>query len=41
MNDASHLAPLENPDLINREIIRFLETPWSDLNGYYFLELMQ
>ena len=38
---ASHLVPLENPDLINREIIRFLETPWSDINGYYFIELMQ
>ncbi len=38
---ASHLVPLENPDLINSEIIRFLETPYSDIDGYYFLKLMQ
>ena len=38
---ASHLVPLENPDLINSEVIRFLETPYSDINGYYFMELIQ
>lgn len=38
---ASHLVPLENPDLINGEIIRFLKTPWSEINGSYFFELMQ
>lgn len=37
----SHLVPLENPDLINSEIIRFLESAYSDINGFYFLELMQ
>ncbi len=38
---ASHMVPLENPDLINSEIIRFLETPYTDLDGFYFLKLMQ
>jgi pimeloyl-ACP methyl ester carboxylesterase len=38
---ASHLVPLENPDLINSEVIRFLETPYSDMDGYYFMKLMQ
>jgi pimeloyl-ACP methyl ester carboxylesterase len=38
---ASHLVPVENPDLINSEVIRFLETPYSNLNGYYFMNMMQ
>jgi len=33
---ASHLVPAEYPELINSEIIRFLETPYRDINRYYF-----
>ncbi len=33
---ASHLVPIEYPELINSEIIRFLETPYRYINRYYF-----
>jgi len=35
---ASHLVPAENPDLINSEVIRFLKTPYSDIDRYYFFK---
>jgi pimeloyl-ACP methyl ester carboxylesterase len=35
---ASHLAPAEYPELINNEIIRFLNTPYRDIDNYYFLK---
>jgi pimeloyl-ACP methyl ester carboxylesterase len=38
---ASHMAPIEQPELINSETIKFLNTPYRDLNGYYFMSLMQ
>ncbi|MBE0653669.1 MAG: alpha/beta hydrolase [Bacteroidales bacterium] len=38
---ASHLVAIENPDLINSEIIRFLKTPYTDIDRYYFFKLMQ
>lgn len=38
---ASHLAPFENPELINSEVIRFLKTPYRDIDRYYFLKLVQ
>ena len=33
---ASHLVPVEYPELINSEVIRFLKTPYRDINRYYF-----
>ncbi|HLO90543.1 MAG: alpha/beta fold hydrolase [Chloroflexota bacterium] len=33
---ASHLVLVENPDLFNGEVIRFLETPYTDIDRYYF-----
>lgn len=34
---ASHLAPIEDPELINSEVIRFLKTPYTNIDRYYFL----
>ena len=38
---ASHLVPVEQPALINSEVIRFLTTPYRDLSGYYFMKFFQ
>jgi pimeloyl-ACP methyl ester carboxylesterase len=38
---ASHLVAIENPDLINSEIIRFLKAPYTPIDRYYFFKLMQ
>jgi pimeloyl-ACP methyl ester carboxylesterase len=38
---ASHFAPAEYPELINNEIIRFLKTPYRDIDGYYFLNFLK
>lgn len=38
---ASHLVPVENPELINSEIIRFLKNPYRDIDRYYFFEMLQ
>jgi len=35
---ASHIVPAENPDLINSEVIRFLKTPYTDIDRYYFFK---
>jgi pimeloyl-ACP methyl ester carboxylesterase len=35
---ASHIVPVENPDLINSEVIRFLKTPYTDIDRYYFFK---
>jgi len=34
----SHLALAENPEFINSEIVRFLKTPYSDIDRYYFFK---
>ncbi|HLN53669.1 MAG TPA: alpha/beta hydrolase [Lentimicrobium sp.] len=34
----SHLALIENPEFINSEIIRFLKTPYADIDRYYFFK---
>jgi pimeloyl-ACP methyl ester carboxylesterase len=36
---ASHLVPIEQPELVNSEAIKFLSTPFRDLDGYYFTNL--
>lgn len=38
---ASHLVPVENPELINSEIIRFLGNPYRDIDRYYFFKMLQ
>ena len=35
---ASHIVPAENPDLINSEVVRFLMTPYTDIDRYYFFK---
>lgn len=35
---ASHLAPLEYPDLVNNQIVKFLEAPYHEIDNYYFLK---
>ncbi len=36
---ASHLVPAEYPELINSEVIKFLKTPYRDIDNYYFFKL--
>ena len=36
---ASHLVPVEQPGLVNSEVIRFLSTPYRDLDRYYWMNL--
>lgn len=38
---ASHMVPLERPDLINSEIAKFLSTPYRDLDRYYWRVLTE
>jgi pimeloyl-ACP methyl ester carboxylesterase len=35
---ASHIVPAENPELINSEVVRFLKTPYRDIDRYYFFK---
>jgi len=35
---ASHIVPAENPDLINSEVVRFLKTPYTNIDRYYFFK---
>lgn len=35
---ASHLAAIENPELINSAIIRFLNEPYTAIDRYYFVK---
>jgi pimeloyl-ACP methyl ester carboxylesterase len=34
--DATHFVPVEQPKLINSEVIKFLKTPYRDLDNFYF-----
>ena len=36
---ASHFVPIEQPELVNSEVIKFLSTPYRDLDRYYFVNL--
>ena len=36
---ATHIVLIEQPDLVNSEIIKFLKTPYRDINGYYFFSI--
>lgn len=33
---ATHFVMIENPDLINSEVIKFLKTPYRNIDRYYF-----
>jgi len=38
---ASHLVPVEYPELINAAVIKFLKTPYRDIDNYYFFKISQ
>lgn len=35
---ASHFVPVEYPELVNTEVIRFLKTPYRDIDRFYFFK---
>jgi len=35
---ATHFVPVEFPELINNEVIRYLKTPYRDIDRYYFFK---
>jgi pimeloyl-ACP methyl ester carboxylesterase len=38
---ASHFVPVEQPELVNSEVVRFLSTPYGDISRYYFMSFFQ
>jgi len=38
---ASHMVVIEQPELINNEIIKFLNTAYRDIDSYYLLKFLQ
>jgi len=38
---ASHLVPVEQPELLNSEVIKFLSTPYRDLDRYYWTSFVK
>lgn len=38
---ASHAVVIEQPELINSEIIKFLNTPYRDIDNYYLFKFLQ
>jgi pimeloyl-ACP methyl ester carboxylesterase len=38
---AAHTVVVEQPELINSEIIKFLNTPYRDIDSYYLLKFLQ
>lgn len=38
---ASHLVPAEQPGLVNSEVIKFLSTPYRDLDRYYWMKFVK
>jgi len=38
---ASHMVPLEQPELVNNEVTKFLSTPYRDLDRYYWRVLTE
>jgi pimeloyl-ACP methyl ester carboxylesterase len=37
---ATHFVAMEQPDVVNREVIAFLTTPYRDISTYYWLTLL-
>jgi pimeloyl-ACP methyl ester carboxylesterase len=38
---ASHIVPVEQPELVNSEVVEFLSTPFHDLDRYYFMSVVK
>jgi pimeloyl-ACP methyl ester carboxylesterase len=38
---ASHAVPIEQPEFINSQVIKFLSTPFRDLDRYYFMSFFK
>jgi pimeloyl-ACP methyl ester carboxylesterase len=38
---ASHMVVIEQPELVNSEIIKFINTPYRDIDSYYLLKFLQ
>ena len=38
---ASHIVPVEQPELVNSEVVKFLSTPYRDLDRYYFMNAVK
>ncbi len=38
---ASHMVPIEQPDLLNSEMTKFLSTPYRDLDRYYWMSFVK
>jgi pimeloyl-ACP methyl ester carboxylesterase len=38
---ASHLVPVEQPEFLNSEVIKFLSTPYRDLDRYYWMSFVK
>jgi pimeloyl-ACP methyl ester carboxylesterase len=36
---ASHMVPVEQPTLVNSQVIKFLSTPYHDLDHYYWMNV--
>jgi len=39
--NASHFVPIEQPELINREVINFLSARSRDIDAYYWIKLLE
>ncbi len=37
---ATHFVAMEQPDVVNREVIAFLTTPYRDISTYYWFKLL-
>jgi pimeloyl-ACP methyl ester carboxylesterase len=38
ISGAAHIVPAQQPELVNRMVIKFLKTPYRDIAGYYFFK---
>lgn len=38
--DATHFVMMEQADILNKQIIKFFDTPFRNLDGYYFMKTM-
>ena len=38
---ASHIVPIEQPELLNSEVTKFLSTPYRDLDRYYWMSFVK
>jgi pimeloyl-ACP methyl ester carboxylesterase len=38
---ASHMVPIEQPEVVNRAVVKFLTTSYRDLDRYYWMNLLK